>query len=122
MTADAFADAGTPAGAHPIWDPDRLSGLLADVGESGVRDLLRLLESDMAFLTRQLEAAISVGNGTAAARVLDTIHDAAESLGLSALAACARPQHGAPPEPGLPDRLRRELARVRYVPSLKRAS
>lgn len=122
MTADAFIDAGTPTGTHPIWDPDRLAGLLSDVGETGVRDLLRLLESDMAFLTRQLEAAIAAGNATSAGRVLLTIHDAAAGLGLSALAASARAPGALPPDPSLPDILRRELARVRFVPSLKRAS
>jgi hypothetical protein len=122
MTADAFIETGTHTGTHPIWDPDRLAELLADVGETGVRDLLRLLESDMAFLTRQLEGAIASGNAAASAKVLATIHDAAEGLGLSALATCARLLGPEPPGPALPDLLRRELARVRFVPSLKRAS
>ena len=118
----AFHDAASTDGGLPVWDTGRLAGLIAGVGEAGVRDLLRLFEAETSCLVAELRAAISSGNSAACELALASIGDAAASLGLEALMACAAELRGRPPEPVFPDLLMRELARVRFVPTLKRAS
>ena len=122
MTAHAFTDSDTASANPEVWDPERLASLLADVGEAGLRDILRLFLADLPFLQTQLAAAIAAGNEPAARAALSQVQDSAEALGLGALAALARGQRDAPLAPGLPDLLALEVQRIRYVPSLKHAS
>ncbi len=122
MTAHALTEAETDTHRPEVWDTRRLSELLDDVGDTGIRNLLRLFEADMAFLLGQLSKAIDTGNIPAARRVLSTVRDAAENLGLGALAAQARLLGSRPPDQSFPDLLAREIARVRFVPPIKRVS
>lgn len=122
MTAHAFTDTDVSPACPDVWDADRLASLLADVGEAGLRDILRLFLADMPFLQAQLAAAIAAGNETAARAALSQVQDSAEALGLSALARLSRGQRDAPLAAGLHDLLAQEVARIRYVPTLKHAS
>lgn len=122
MTAHAFTD-DEPASAQPdVWDAQRLASLIADVGEAGLRDILRLFMADMPFLQAQLAAACAAGNESGARAVLAVVQDSAEALGLAALAARVRRQRDDPLAPGNPDILAQEVARIRFVPNLKHAS
>ena len=47
-----------------VWDQRRLRELVDDVGEAGVRDLLRLFQADMAFLMAQLASGHGVRRRT----------------------------------------------------------
>lgn len=122
MPDHIFQDAEAAEDGVPVWDTGRLAGLIASVGETGVRDLLRLFEAETACLVAELRTAISAGNAAACDLALASIEDAASSLGLDALTARAAALRDRPPEPAFPDLLLRELARVRFVPTLKRAS
>lgn len=122
MTAHAFTDAKPIPACIEVWDQQRLASLLSDVGEAGLRDVLRLLMADMPFLQAQLASAIAAANETAARAVLASVLDSAEALGLAALAARVRELSAAPLAPANPDLLSIEAARIRFVPSLKHAS
>lgn len=122
MTAQAFTDAAPYGTYHDIWDDRRLAALIDELGETQLRDLVRLFQADLAFLLRQFSAAIAAGNGPAAERVLATIRDAAVNLGLHGLSAAAQGLRGQPPDPAFPAMLAQEAARIRFVPALKRAS
>ena len=122
MTAAALTDDDPPS-AHPdVWDEQRLASLLADVGEAGLRDILRLFMADFPFLQSRLAAAIATGNEREARSVLGVALDSAEALGLAALAATVRAIRGDPLATGNSDILAQEVARIRFVPSLKHAS
>lgn len=122
MTAHAFTD-DDPASPRPdVWDADRLASLLADVGEAGLRDILRLFMADMPFLQSQLGAARSAGNEAAALAALAVVQDSAEALGLAAMAALARDLRQEPLAAANPGLLAQEAARIRFVPNLKHAS
>lgn len=122
MTAHAFTDADPPSARPDLWDAQRLASLLADVGEAGLRDLLRLFMADVPSLQTQFAAAVAARDAYAATGMLALLLDSAEALGLSALAALARDLRAAPLEPDGPDRVALEVARIRVVPSLKHAS
>ncbi|WP_161957282.1 hypothetical protein [Aestuariivirga litoralis] len=122
MTAHALTDSGPPSAIPDVWDDQRLASLIADVGETGLRDILRLFMADMPFLHRQFDAAVAGGNAEAALAVLAAVLDSAEALGLCALAAQARAMQADPLARSNPDLLSREAARIRFVPSLKHAS
>lgn len=121
MTAHALTDA--EARPRPeVWDAQRLASLLADIGEVGFRDILRLFMAEMPWLQRQLAEAIAGGRPKAALAILALVQDSAEALGLAAMADLARSLKADPLAPGILDRLAEETARIRYVPSLKHAS
>jgi HPt (histidine-containing phosphotransfer) domain-containing protein len=122
MTAHALTDDDAVSQIPDVWDAERLASLITDVGESGLRDILRLFLADMPFLHAQLATAIAAGDETAARAALSQVLDSAEALGLSALACVVRSQREAPLAQGHPDQLALEIARIRYVPSLKHAS
>ena len=122
MTAHALTDNDAAPEIPEVWDADRLASLISDVGEAGLRDILRLFLADVPFLHAQLAAAIAAGNETAARAALSQVQDSAEALGLSALASVVRSQRAVPLAASLPDQLALEVARIRYVPSLKHAS
>ena len=122
MTAHALTDNDAAREIPEVWDADRLASLIADVGEAGLRDILRLFLADVPFLHAQLAAAIAAGNEAAARAALSQVQDSAEALGLSALASVVRSQRAVPLASSLPDQLALEVARIRYVPSLKHAS
>ena len=122
MTAHALTDNDAAREIPEVWDADRLASLIADVGEAGLRDILRLFLADVPFLHAQLAAAIAAGNETVARAALSQVQDSAEALGLSALASVVRSQRAVPLAASLPDQLALEVARIRYVPSLKHAS
>jgi len=122
MTAHAFTDADPLPAPPAVWDAKRLTGLIADVGETGLRDILRLFQADLPFLQTQLSAAIAAGNAQAAGAVLATVQDAAANLGLAALASAAGALRDDPLAPASVTRLEQEIARVRCVPHLKQAS
>lgn len=122
MTALALTQDDSCTTMPEVWDQRRLRELVDDVGEAGVRDLLRLFQADMAFLMAQLASAIEAGNCGAACHLLATARDAAENLGLGGLAALLRDLRSRTADATFPDLLARELARVRFVPSLNRSS
>ncbi|MEI7600140.1 MAG: hypothetical protein WCJ41_12585 [Aestuariivirga sp.] len=122
MTAAALTDADPPSARPDVWDEQRLASLLADVGEAGLRDILRLFMADVPFLQSRLAAAIATGNEHEARSVLGLALDSAEALGLAALAAAVRTLRNDPLATGNPDILAQEAARIRFVPSLKHAS
>jgi len=121
MTAHALTDADALPRPE-VWDAQRLASLLADVGEVGLRDILRLFMAEMPWLQRQLAEAIAGGRPKAALAILALVQDSAETLGLAAMAALVRSLRSAPLAPGIPELLAQEAARIRYVPSLKHAS
>ena len=121
MTAHALTDADAPPRPE-VWDAQRLASLLTDVGEAGLRDILRLFMADLPWLQRQLAEAIADGRPKAAVAVLSLVQDSAEALGLAAMAALTRHLRADPLAPDIPDLLAQEAARIRYVPSLKHAS
>jgi hypothetical protein len=122
MTAPALTDDAQPSARPDVWDAERLASLLADVGDAGLRDILRLFTADLPYLQSQFAAAAAAGNLHAASAVLAIVLDSAEALGLAALAALVRELRAAPLAPGGPERLAGEAARIRFVPSLKHAS
>ena len=122
MTAPALTDDDPHSPRPEVWDEQRLASLLADVGEAGLRDVLRLFMADLPFLQAQLSDAVAKGNARAARAVLALALDSAEALGLAALAGCVRSLSADPLAPGNPDLLALEAARIRFVPSLKHAS
>jgi hypothetical protein len=122
MTTDALHGADAPFARPDVWDAQRLASLLADVGEAGLRDILRLFLADIPFLQAQLGSAIAAGNATAALQVLATVQDSAEALGLAALASLVRGFRDAPLTAAIPGLLAQEAARIRFVPTLKHAS
>ena len=122
MTARALTDAHLPPHSPEVWDAQRLASLLADVGEAGLRDVLRLFLADVPVLLSQLAAAGVSGNPAAALAVLATIQDSAEALGLAALAAVVRGLRDDPLSALGPSLLAQDVARIRYVPTLKQAS
>jgi HPt (histidine-containing phosphotransfer) domain-containing protein len=121
MTAIALTDSDTRLHSQ-VWDAQRLASLLTDVGEAGLRDILRLFMADLPHLQRQLAAAIAEGRPQSALAVLARVQDSAEALGLAALAALTRSVSADPLAPGIPDLLSEEVARIRFVPSLQHAS
>ena len=122
MTAHALTEPGALTTSPDVWDQQRLASLLADVGETGLRDILRLFMADMPFLQSQLATAIAAGNAPAARAVLAVVLDSAEALGLSALAGLVHRIRDDPLAPANPNLLAQEAARIRFVPSLKYAS
>lgn len=105
-----------------IWDSRRLASLIADVGEAGLRDILRLFLADIALMQRQLAAAAASGAEDQARSVLDTVRGSATALGLSALESLAQQLCAQPLAPDTAGRLAQEIARVRFIPPLKQAS
>lgn len=122
MTALAFTEPDPACPLPPVWDAERLAELVADVGEAGVRDLLRLFQADMAMLMNQLAKATAAGDQALGRQLLAMAQDAAADLGLAALASLARDLCNSGADAAIPDLLATELARVRFVPPLKRAS
>ena len=122
MTAHALTDADPPSASPAVWDPQRLASLLSDVGEAGLRDILRLFLADIPFHQSQLAAAIAAGDAATARAALGVVRDSAEALGLAALAALVRHLCADPLAPASPILLAQEAARIRFVPSLKQAS
>jgi hypothetical protein len=122
MTTDTHHGAEAPFIRPDVWDAQRLASLLGDVGEAGLRDILRLFLADVPFLQAQLAKAIAAGDARAALQVLAIVQDSAEALGLAALASMVRDFHGAPLTAAIPDLLAQETARIRFVPTLKHAS
>lgn len=122
MTAHALTDSGPPSAPLEVWDVQRLASLLADVGEAGLRDILRLFMADLPHLQSQFEAGLVAEDAEAADAVLAVVLDTAETLGLAALATRVRGLRAAPLAPDGPLLLAAEAARIRFVPSLKHAS
>jgi hypothetical protein len=122
MTALAMTQDEARPALPDVWDETRLSELLDDVGDAGLRDLLRLFQADMGFLLEQLARAIEAGDSAAAGRLLGMARDAAEALGLCALSALLRDLRSRPADNSFPGLVARELSRIRFVPSPKRAS
>jgi len=119
---DALHGADAPFVRPDVWDAQRLASLLADVGEAGLRDILRLFLADVPFLQAQLARAIAAGDAPAALQVLATVQDSAEALGLAALASLVSGFRDAPLTAAIPDLIAQETARIRFVPTLKHAS
>lgn len=105
-----------------VWDAERLASLLADVGEVGLRDILRLFLADLPHLQAQLARATASRNEADAVQVLAMLQDSAEALGLAALADLVRRLRAEPLATGNRDLIAEEAARIRFVPSLKQAS
>ena len=122
MTAAALTDDDPPSARPDVWDEQRLASLLADVGEAGLRDILRLFMADFPFLQSRLAAAVATGNAGEAQSALGLALDSAEALGLAALAETIRAMRNDPLAAGNPEILAQEVARIRFVPSLKHAS
>jgi hypothetical protein len=122
MTTDALLGADAPFVRPDVWDAQRLASLLADVGEAGLRDILRLFLADVPFLQAQLARAIAAGDARAALQVLAMVQDSAEALGLAALARLVGGFRDAPLTAAIPDLIAQETARIRFVPTLKHAS
>ena len=122
MTAYALTDADPGPAPIEVWDQQRLASLLADVGEAGLRDILRLFLADMPVLQSQLAAAISSGNERAALAVLAEVLDSAEALGLTVLGALVRDLRRGPLAPANPGLLAHEVARIRFIPTVSLAS
>ena len=70
MMTDALHGADAPFVRPDVWDAQRLASLLADVGEAGLRDILRLFLADVPFLQAQLARAIAAGDARAALQVI----------------------------------------------------
>ena len=122
MTAHALTDPNAAPESPEVWDETRLASLLADVGEAGLRDILRLFMADMPFLQSHFVQATAAADADKARAMLSTVVDSAEALGLPALAALARRMREDPLAPANPGLLAHEVARIRFVPSLKHAS
>ena len=122
MTTDTHHGAEAPFIRPDVWDAQRLASLLGDVGEAGLRDILRLFLADVPFLQAQLARAIAAGDARAALQVLTMVQDSAEALGLAALASLVRGLRDAPLTDDIPGLVAQEAARIRFVPSLKHAS
>lgn len=122
MTVLTHPDAEVTTGPPAVWDGPRLASLLADVGEAGLRDVLRLFMADLPPLQQQFAIAAAAGDAVAARAVLAILHDSAAALGLAALTRLLRHLAQDPLAPDGPDLLRQETARIRFVPSLKHAS
>ena len=122
MTANALTDDDHASSRPEVWDDGRLASLLADVGETGLRDILRLFMADLPFLQSQLDAAIAAGNDAGARSVLAVVQDSAEALGLAALGTLVRGLRKDPLAAANPVLLAQEAARIRFVPTLKHAS
>lgn len=122
MTANAFTPPDPASNPPEVWDAQRLASLLADVGETGLRDILRLFLADLPYLQGQFAEAIATGRRDATLAILALILDSAQALGLAALAALIRNLREDPMAPANVDRLAQEAARIRFVPSLKQAS
>lgn len=122
MTAAALTDDDPPSARPDVWDEQRLASLLADVGEAGLRDILRLFMADFPFLQSRLAAAVATGNAGEAQSALGLALDSAEALGLAALAETVRAMRNDPLAAENPEILAQEVARIRFVPSLKHAS
>lgn len=90
MSDHDSGDATAPPASAAVRDQRRLANLLADVGEAGLRNILRLFMADMPLLQAQPAEAVASGNDATARRVLSSVHDSAAGLGLSALAALLR--------------------------------
>lgn len=106
----------------PVWDGPRLAGLYNELGESGLKDLLRLFHADMPFLIGEISSAIAAADAATAEHGLAAIHGAASNLGLAALSAFAMSFRQRPLEAAIPARLTQELARARFVPPHKTAA
>lgn len=119
-TIAPYADA--PPGHPEVWEEARLASLLNDVGEAGLRDLLRLFMADMPLLQQQFARATAAGDVTAARTVLAVVQDSAAALGLAALEQLVRCLDADPLAPGGSALLLQETARIRFVPTLKQAS
>lgn len=122
MMTYAPPGADAPPPHADVWDAQRLASLLADVGETGLRDILRLFLADLPHLQAQLARAIAGNDEAAALQVLALLLDSAEALGLAALASLVRGLRADPLAVGNRDLLAEEAARIRFVPSLKQAS
>lgn len=122
MTTQAPADAEAPSACPEVWDAQRLATLLADVGETGLRDILRLFQADLPYLLSRYAEAVTAGNESAALQVIALLQDSADALGLAALGGLAREIGGDPLAPGNRERLADEAARIRFIPPLKQAS
>lgn len=122
MTTHPSPEAVAPPARPDVWDAERLASLLADVGEAGLRDILRLFLADLPYLEAQLAAATAAQNEAGALQVLSLLQDSAEALGLAALASLVRELRADPLAPANRNRLAEETARIRFVPSLKQAS
>ena len=122
MTLHFAPDTTAPPAPPDVWDAQRLARLIADVGEAGLRDILRLFMADLPPLQQQFAIAAAAGDAVAARAVLAILHDSAAALGLAALTRLLRHLAQDPLAPDGPDLLRQETARIRFVPSLKHAS
>lgn len=122
MTNHGQTDADSPSSRPQVWEAQRLSSLIADVGEAGLRDILRLFMADLEFLQARLVEAIAARNERAAHTVMSAVLDSAEALGLLALSALVRRLRETPLDPSNPVLLAQEAARIRFVPSFKHAS
>ena len=100
----------------PVWDQNRLRGLLADMGACRLKDLLRLFHADMPELLSEIAHAQAKGDAAAAELSLAAIEAAAANLGLAAIAALSRHHRQRPLEPSVPQRLAQEIARATCLP------
>jgi len=122
MTLHFAPDTTAPPAPPDVWDAQRLARLIADVGEAGLRDLLRLFMADLPLLQQQFAIATSAGDAVAAKAILAVVQDSAAALGLAALNQLARHLADDPLAPGGAGLLLQETARIRFVPALKHAS
>lgn len=122
MTTQALAGAEAPSACPEVWDAQRLATLLADVGETGLRDILRLFQADLPYLQARYAAAIAANDEAGALQVLALLQDSAETLGLASLGSLARALRADPLAPGNRERLVEEASRIRFIPTLKQAS
>lgn len=122
MTTQALAGAEAPSACLEVWDAQRLATLLADVGETGLRDILRLFQADLPYLQARYAAAIAANDEAGALQVLALLQDSAETLGLASLGSLARALRADPLAPGNRERLVEEASRIRFIPTLKQAS
>lgn len=122
MSTEALAGAEAPSACLEVWDAQRLATLLADVGETGLRDILRLFQADLPYLQAHFAAAVAAHDETGALQVLALLQDSAETLGLAALGSLARELRADPLAPGNRERLVEEASRIRFIPTLKQAS
>jgi len=122
MTTPLPPVAAPPLASPGLWDEARLASLLADVGEAGLRDILRLFMADLPELTQQFAAAAAAGDARSARAVLDVLQDSAAAIGLAALCRLVRRLAEDPLAPGGAELLLHETTRIRFVPALKHAS
>lgn len=122
MTTQALAGAEAPSACLEVWDAQRLATLLADVGETGLRDILRLFQADLPYLQARYAAAIAAKDEAGALQVLALLQDSADTLGLAALSTLARTLRADPMAAGNRERLVEEASRIRFIPTLKQAS